>query len=624
MVTFTDDEFTDWLAAPDAVRVTLAIMEHSNGTVYFGTYGYTSTPSDADPNRHFEDLLLDKVKIVEAVDKTTLGEIVVVNDATHDDWLEFNWLGFPLKVYLGDVRWSLDNFRLIIDGRNGGISAPATNRYKFSILDPHEELRIELGAEFAPLCFGETYNIRPVLIDAGTLKYKYDDGPVTGIVVRDNGIVLTDPAGYSADLTNGELTLVSAPAGQITVDVSEANAEAHEIIEAICQLVPVANENDRIWDIDDAALNEDYDTNTTAFTTSGGGEVLTVSVSDSQYYIGVESNTTPTAGARVSIPITTLSTVNPSNGDLVFVRGKVRHVGTGDDWILVVASDAALTSDVTTIDTLSNTDTTWQNFSYVFTFSTVAGELDHFGVIESNGANSGGMELDDIEFFHAGVPVNTTNMAALTNTDNLGLYVQAPISAGDLIRSIMETVGGSFRFNTTGELEIFLIELPGTSVLTITPDDIFSIETSGIKHLGSERPIKFYELGYQKNWNVQSADSLAGAVSIQDREDMSKEFRYVNKANSLSNFPLAKDRRIGTLFELEADAQTEVDRRQVIRSDKRDSFFVKSFLAPGQISIGQTITVDYPDYGFDGGVDVVVLETHRLLGKNRIDLVVWN
>lgn len=467
MTTYNDAEYTKWLASPVAVPVILVIAEHSAGTVYFGNYGYVSTAIDADPNRHYEDLLKEQIKIVESIDKSTVGDLLVINDGIHDDWLGFNWHGFSLKIYLGDKRWSFANFRLIVDGRNGGISAPATNRYKFSVLDPHEELRIQLGAELAPLCFGETFNVRPPLIDAGNLRYKVNDGLIASIVVRDNGIVLTGGGvGYTLDAANGEFDLVASPAGQITCDVSEVNTEAEEIIRALCALVPV---------------------------------------------------------------------------------------------------------------------------------------------------NSG-----------AGVSFDASQLASFPNSSNLGLYVQQPTATGELFRQIMETVGGSFRFNTVGDLEIFRLELPGTSVLNLIADDIFAIHLSGIKHMGNEPPIKLSELGYQKNWNVQSADGLAGAVTIQDREDMSKEFRYVEKLNSIeANFPLAKDKRLNSLFETQANAQTEINRRQVIRIDKRDTYFVKSFLAPGQVKIGQTITVNYPDYGFDDGVDVVVLETQRLLGKSRIDLVIW-
>ncbi len=86
---------------------------------------------------------------------------------------------------------------------------------------------------------------------------------------------------------------------------------------------------------------------------------------------------------------------------------------------------------------------------------------------------------------------------------------------------------------------------------------------------------------------------------------------------------MARDKRVVSLFSIESDAQDEVDRRQIIRSTKRDTFVVKSFLAPGQVTIGEVINITYPEYGFVGGVLVVVIETQRALGRNRIDLVVW-
>jgi hypothetical protein len=1218
MAVITDEQFTEWLASPISVPVVLAILTHSDGVEYVGTYGYTSTPSDTPANTYFEDILLDQVKIVESIDKNTIGDFSLINDNTHTDWLDLNWLGFPVKIYLGDQRWSFSNFRLIVDGRNGGISAPATDKYKFDVLDPNEALRLEIGAENAPLCFGEVFNCRPPMIDAVNLRYKVNDGPISSIVVRDNGVVLTGGGvGYTLDAANGEFDLTASPAGQITCDVTQADNTAAQIITAITNLIPVADENSRVWDIADATgpvaynatstvavaqnnavittpiesyearvvnldgafgnhvttpdsssvdivgelsivgwasaddwapspdpkyllakddasqrayglsiraggllglfvsangvnlaffestvgtgfndndwhwigatfdsagdfrfytSNDPGDTDfadiswsqlgdpvasgltsianttsplrigtlrgalsganrewsgeigraavfassdlgagtapsaefnakdyvsgstlkssttgetytlqgsayinsasipaavkyldldgvsgsfastpdandldvttkfcvlgymsltdwtpasaqylmckwtnsgnqrsfgagvnpdgtlilsvsddgstgsqnadssvalpstdgegiwiayvfdsgsvnfyysqqsksanystlswtelgtqqtvsggvTSAFigtgvlevgsfnagnngnadgeiykavlidsnnlrgsavadfdagdyvsgstlTSSGTGEVWTLSggatigeepADGSQNIVQIESNTTPTDIASGEILITDLSTVNPSDGDKVFIKGKVKHVGVGGNW-LIRASDLSANQD--DIVSVATTEIDYKNFAHSFIYDSSAGGLDYVVFREDSGTNDGGIVIKDLELFVAGVAVNAQNLSLFPNTNSLGLYVEQPRQAGVLIREVMDTVGGSYRFNALSELEIFRLELPyaelyteanaisqddanattgitasgavmtvvtdpssgggtyalevesnttptsaarayidlgsffsggefltikidakhvgtggdwrivvadtdaGDSVFTqigslsnadtdydeytlsftysantrylvfmenngandggvildnlriessvaLSPDDVFSIESSGIKSLGQEPPIRKMELGYQRNWNVQQADALAGSVGIQDREDFSREYRYAEKVNSLADFPLAKDKRLGTLFELEADAQTEVDRRQVIRSTKRGTFFVKSFLAPGQVKIGETIVIDYPDYGFDGGVPVRIIETQRFLGRGKIDLVVW-
>jgi hypothetical protein len=773
MAVITDEQFTEWLASPISVPVVLAILTHSDGVEYVGTYGYTSTPSDTPANTYFEDILLDQVKIVESIDKNTIGDFSLINDNTHTDWLDLNWLGFPVKIYLGDQRWSFSNFRLIVDGRNGGISAPATDKYKFDVLDPNEALRLEIGAENAPLCFGEVFNCRPPMIDAINLRYKVNDGPISSIVVRDNGVVLTGGGvGYTLDAANGEFDLTASPAGQITCDVTQADNTAAQIITAITNLIPVADENSRVWDIADAIGPSGYNSASTAMTAFASA-VVTTPVDGSQNVVLIDGNDTPATGSRGAMNITDLSTVNPSDGDFIFIRGKIKHSGTGGAWSVRLADSNSLTGTFTELYNIDSAITDYVSFAKAFVFDTGAGGLDVFGCIEDNGADDGAVYLKDVEVFVSGVPSNANNFNIFPNSSSLGLYVEQPRQAGVLIREVMDTVGGSYRFNALSELEIFRLELPyaelyteanaisqddanattgitavsgavmtvvtdpssgggtyalevesnttpinggrasidlssffsGGEFLTIkidakhigtggawrfrvadtgpadniftqfatlantdteyeqyslsftysantrylvfresngandggvildnlriessvalSPDDVFSIESSGIKSLGQEPPIRKMELGYQRNWNVQQADALAGSVGIQDREDFSREYRYAEKVNSLADFPLAKDKRLGTLFELEADAQTEVDRRQVIRSTKRGTFFVKSFLAPGQVKIGETIVIDYPDYGFDGGVPVRIIETQRFLGRGKIDLVVW-
>lgn len=619
----TDDDYTLWLQSAELkFPVVLVEAEHSDGIVYFGSYAYVSTVYDSNPSRTYEDLIFGSIEINQRLDRVVIGDILIINDGGHTDWLTNNWKGHNLRILFGDARWRLDDFRVIINGKNNGISAPKSNRYRFGVLDFSEILKTKLASEDGPLCFGETYNVRPTMIDDINLRYKVNDGLIASIVVRDVGVVLTGGGtDYTLDAANGEFDLTASPGGQITCDVSEANTTATEIIKAICGLAPVANENDEVWDIEDAGLKDPYNTNSTAFTDSGGAENLTTPQdSDGEYYISVEANSTPTAGARASIPITTLATVNPSNGDLVLVRGKARHTGTGGDWILAVASDASLSSDVTTIKTLDDSETTWLNFSLVFTFSTAAGGLDYFGLLEANGSNDGGAELRDLEFFHAGISFNTTNLDAFANTDDLGLYVSTSTSIKEMLDKVLNSVGGGYRFNTEGELEIYRLDVPGSSVLDISADDIAEF---GVQHDGVEEPIKELTLGYKKNWFVQAADALAGVVTIQNREDFSTEFQVITSENKLPDYPLAKDKRKDTLIKLLADAQTEADRIQVIRSEKRDLYSVKSFLAAGVVSLGDTVKVTYSDYGFSSGVNVVIIGIKRLLGKGIVQLKVW-
>ena len=457
MTMFTDDQYAEWLTDPQARRVVLVKATHADGVEYFGNAAYNSMYDDADPNRHYEDLLLSDVTIEHSLSKATIGDITVVNDGSHTGWLDYDWKGYPLQIYLGDARWRFDNYRLNVDGINGGISAPSNNRHRFDVLDPYENLKQTIGSESAPIAFGECFNVRPALIDSATLRYKCNDSAVISMTIRDNG--LTPGVAPTQFIATGEFTLAATPAGQITVDVVQTSKTAAQIVEAVCDLI--------------------------------------------------------------------------------------------------------------------------------------------------------------------GVPVNASNLAAFPNTAVLNKYINTATPAIEVIDSVLKTVGGSFRFNTLGEIEIFRLDVPATSTLTLTNDDIASVKNTGIKQLKTEAPVKTMTVGYAKNWSVQSADALAGSLSVSLKELYSTEYRTVEKTNTLPNNPLALDMRHDTLFVYEADAQAEADRRQVIRSVIRHLFEVKGFLASGQVVLGQTITIFYPDYSFANGLDAVVIGIERKLGKGIMNITVW-
>lgn len=447
----TDDLYDAWLAGNNRRPVILVEAQHSGGTYYFGSAPFVSSPWDTNPNRGYEDILDGPITIDYRLDREVVGDISVI--AKHSDWLDLNWRGYSLKVLFGDARWRLDDFRTVVDGKNGGISSPRHDRYKFIVADFGEVLEQEIGSEAAPLTFGNCFNVRPALIDNVNLTYKVHDGAVTAVTVRDNGLVVS-PA--STDLPNGEFDLSSAPAGQVTVDVQQADTAAADIVAAICDLV---------------------------------------------------------------------------------------------------------------------------SCSY-----------------------------------------NSSNFAAFPNTDNLGRHVNRATPARTVIDDVLRSVGGGRRFNTANELEIYRLDVPGTSTLTITRNQIHE---HGMRHLSAEEPCKLLTLGYKRNWFVQPADALAGAVSAQSREDYATEYKTVTSSNTLTNFPLAKDRRKDTLIETQSDAQDEADRLQAIRDDKRDIYLVPTYLAAGSVQRGQTVTIEYDGYGFENGEDVVVIGYKRSLGRAGLELTVW-
>jgi hypothetical protein len=682
--TITDEQFTEWLSSPTAVRCICVAMEHSSGFVYISNHPYTSTPTDDDSNRQYDDVLVGAISLRESIEKSTISDIHTIADNNNIAWLDYSWIGYRVYIYLGDIRWSFNNFRQVAKGRNGGISAPSTDKYSFTFLDSHQEMKIQIGTKLRPTVIGNVFNCRPVLTDAANKYYRASDRPsLTSIVVRDNGVVLTGGGvGYTlrqdtaSNLYDGSrIELVNNNVGQITFDAVEPNNTISKAIQRVCKLVPV----NRYLDYNKGGASAFASTTPYTFTDFdaiidlhandwtqavgpalivdgplGSGSnffwaidptgLLTFSIDDglTPYYATVALS--ETNGTRIRLRFLFVRDTGAGNFSAKFYRSDngVNWSQVGDE---ITGPTVAPVTALSLCSIGSNSGLGYKFAGKIFRAVIYDGDHTKGGVIkrdvdptsyqksnswvsDTDGEtvtlwNYGQGSGEGFRVWQDGIARNLANLNAFPNTDTIGLFVDKPTSAEELIRQIAATGGGSFRFNSDGELEIFRLDVPGTSVLSIDPDEILSIQDSGLTYQGSEEPVSVLDLGYKKNWSVQPADSLAGAVSVQDREDFSTEYRWVEKANSLGKFPTAKPKVVHTLFESQTNAQTEADRRQVIRKDKRDLYLVKTFLSYGQVKLGETVTITYPDYGFDDGVKCVVLDIDRHLGKNRIDMIVW-
>lgn len=453
----TADEFTVWLSDDNADPAVLIEADYVDdlgapGTVYVANEVYPG-PGEVSSSNIYHEVANGDIAIVSRLDRTTVGQVQLVDDSEITDWLDWIWRGQPIKFYLGDRTWDRSDFRLQIDAINGGIRSLRSNKMAWTIFDLSETLNIEVGSETAPICLGKTFNIKPVLIDAVLRKFKVHDGAVTSIVVRDNGVVIAP----TLNLASGEFTLLVAAAGEITADVVQVDQSAADMIDKLC----------------------------------------------------------------------------------------------GDN----------------------------------------------------------------------GVSVNATNLSEFSNTDTLGYYIDKPTILEKVIREIMATVGGSYRFNLVGELEMWRLEAPGTATTTITPDDI---QLDGLAQRLTEYPVNTLTLGYKRNWQVQSADSLATVLTTQQRSDYSTDYQIVSSSNVLTDYPLSNDERKNTLFFDQADAQAEADRRADLKDTKRQTNKAKCFLSAAEVIDGETIELSYPGLGFATGRDVVVIGRRRILGARRIELTVWS
>jgi hypothetical protein len=127
------------------------------------------------------------------------------------------------------------------------------------------------------------------------------------------------------------------------------------------------------------------------------------------YAISAETNTTPTANGRVYCSLED-AVFNLQDGREYLISVSARHNGTGGDWFISLGEFS--TGSVTTIISLTNTDTTYITYTHTFTKGTTSKFLTF---METNVANDGGIYVDNLSITETQVNHGTYAIHAEAN-----------------------------------------------------------------------------------------------------------------------------------------------------------------------------------------------------------------
>lgn len=240
----SDAKYVTWLSSPEVQRCVLAEVKAWSGgaevTRYLSSRDYTSEPTDTPPNQTYESLIVQggapefKATLSELFvgqSQSSYGDLEIQNpNGTLDFWLTDAWSGRAATLYLGDPSWARSDFRPIMAGTVDDISARGRDRLVLALNDKSRLFNVPVQTNLIagttanldqpiPLCFGQCFNVEPVLTIAASHTYQVHDGEINGISqVRDNGVSVS----FTPSLATGTFTLTSAPVGRVTADVTGA------------------------------------------------------------------------------------------------------------------------------------------------------------------------------------------------------------------------------------------------------------------------------------------------------------------------------------------------------------------------------------------------------------------
>ena len=237
-------EVISWLKEPNHISIILAEVKSvkvlgSSTTQYLSSKAYTSGPGDTIPNKFYEPCIIGGLSFTESLSLDAsisigYGDIEIANyNGERDTWLNYVWANREIDIYIGDPRWSRNDFYRIFTGIVSDISSRDASTLNLILLDKLEKLNKPITEEvlggtgankdnLKPIVFGEVFNMDPLYISdvPANLVYMVNNGATERIIeIRDNGVPLLGTSAPTLDLANGTFTLVRSPAGQITASV---------------------------------------------------------------------------------------------------------------------------------------------------------------------------------------------------------------------------------------------------------------------------------------------------------------------------------------------------------------------------------------------------------------------
>lgn len=241
--------FQDLLSNPYAKKtylVEIAAYDIDGATIetlYFSTLPYVTEPAETPANQFYEPRLNNAMNFQRTMYRPekiggrsipSFGSLILNNTDGGLDYLsDYSFVGRAITIKLGGPEFAYADFGTVFEGTAASI-AISKDRVVITLKDLQETLKLplqgvlyggtggtdggdDLEGKPKPLCYGEAYNISPVLCDSSNLIYQINDGTIQEILAAyDKGARLTPPLNFVAtDISFTASTKTIATAGAV-------------------------------------------------------------------------------------------------------------------------------------------------------------------------------------------------------------------------------------------------------------------------------------------------------------------------------------------------------------------------------------------------------------------------
>ena len=222
--------------------------------------------------------------------------------------------------------------------------------------------------------------------------------------------------------------------------------------------------------------------------------------------------------------------------------------------------------------------------------------------------------------------------------DSVGLVVNDNETVASIITTICTSLGIWWGFDQNNLFRLYYFgNLAATPVITIhtqaSPDayGITSFDMSTASYNSIAIPVKKVSLTYDRNWTVQTKESLAGVVLTNniDRVNwlgLENRTAVAESASTLSLFPDSQILEISTLLTSDKAALSEATRVLGLTSTKRKVLSISARLSLTELNslyITCVVAIKLPRYGYDTATPFIVTSMELNYLDRTVNLTLW-
>lgn len=207
------------------------------------------------------------------------------------------------------------------------------------------------------------------------------------------------------------------------------------------------------------------------------------------------------------------------------------------------------------------------------------------------------------------------------NPQILGLFIDSSETVKSACDMVADSVGAQVVMSRDGLLKLIKVALPATGTNFALTTQHIVMDSLYIK---SKLEIKAgHTIGYCKNWTVQ--EPLDTRIPADHKDLFAKEWLTATASDAttktnyrLMDYPEQKD----TFLLTEANATTEANRLLTLYKSPRFVVAFDGFAPLLELELGQPVTLTYPRFGLDSGIDGMVVGLSPDWGSFRVGVEV--